>query len=373
MHIVGAIIAIGLLIIVHEGGHYLVARWCRMRVDRFSIGFGPPIFRWGKRGETDFVVSPIPFGGYVQIAGMNIVEEVDPSDERAYPNRPAWQRFATIFAGPGTNYLFAIFLAFILYSFAGMTTGTSWVRIAETSPDYDAHGKLMPDDRIVAVNGERFYQTYDGAYYSLGERVRDLAWANGGGPIALTVERGGEQVDVSVTPKAIELPEPTFPLKQLGRKYCEPCGTQYMLGVVMDARGYVERKDVGVGTALAGSIEYPIRQTQMILGGLYDAIKGMAEVELHGPVAITAVIKRQFEFGWIRVFEILMILNVYLGLFNLLPLPALDGGRLVFLGYEMATRRRANPKIEATVHMVGIMVLFLVLIVVTYKDIANLL
>ena len=91
-----------------------------------------------------------------------------------------------------------------------------------------------------------------------------------------------------------------------------------------------------------------------------------------GPVGITDMIKRTFEVGWIRVLELLMLLNVYLGLFNLLPLPALDGGRLVFLGYEMATRRRANPKVEATVHMVGIMALLLLMVLVTYKDIARL-
>ena len=99
-------VAIGLtfVILFHELGHFAVAKWCNVQVERFSIGFGPAIFSW-KRGETDFTLGPIPFGGFVQINGMTIADEVDPDDERAYPNRPVWQRFLTIFAGPGTNYL----------------------------------------------------------------------------------------------------------------------------------------------------------------------------------------------------------------------------------------------------------------------------
>ena len=111
----------------------------------------------------------------------------------------------------------------------------------------------------------------------------------------------------------------------------------------------------------------------MIASGLYKVISGEEKGELTGPVGITSVIKESIKSGWVSAFELLMLLNVYLGLFNLFPLPALDGGRLVFLSYEMATRRRPNPKVEAAVHMVGIMALLLIMVLVTYKDIARLL
>ena len=108
-----AIAALGFLIVVHEGGHYFVARWCRMRIERFRIGFGPGVLkRTSKKTGTTFQLAPIPFGGFVEIRGMNIAEDVDPDDRFAYPNRPVWQRFITIFAGPATNYLSAIVLAF---------------------------------------------------------------------------------------------------------------------------------------------------------------------------------------------------------------------------------------------------------------------
>src|SRR6478609_6327424 len=115
-----AILALGLLIIVHEGGHFLIARLSGMRVDRFSIGFGPQLFSF-KRGDTTYQIAAIPLGGFVQIAGLNPGEEnIATDDPRAYPNRPAWQRFATIFAGPGTNYLFAAVLMCVIYLIFGV-------------------------------------------------------------------------------------------------------------------------------------------------------------------------------------------------------------------------------------------------------------
>ena len=108
-----AVLALGILIIVHEWGHYIVAKLCNMRVDRFAIGFGPAIVQ-RRRGETTFQIGAVPLGGYVQIAGLNPEDEnIDPSDPRSYPNRPAWQRFLTIAAGPVVNYLFASLLSFL--------------------------------------------------------------------------------------------------------------------------------------------------------------------------------------------------------------------------------------------------------------------
>src|SRR5690606_13090459 len=107
MQILLAILALGVLVVVHEAGHYFVARWSRMRVERFSIGFGPPILKW-RHGETQFQVAPVPFGGFVQITGMNPHEEFDEKDPHVYPNRPAVLRFLTILAGPAMNYVAAV-------------------------------------------------------------------------------------------------------------------------------------------------------------------------------------------------------------------------------------------------------------------------
>jgi regulator of sigma E protease len=457
MHWIGAILAIGLLIVVHEAGHYFVARWCKMRVERFSIGFGPAI--WSrKRGDTTFQIAPVPFGGYVQISGMLVHDEVDENDPTAYPNRPAWQRFLTIFAGPGTNYLFAIALAIVLYAVAGVPTGTSWYTVQEVKEGYTAAQQLKPGDRILRIKHVRDEALYSGALGPEPIGIEQVVADSGGRPLTFQVDRGGKTIDVDVTPTRsgdawtvparfgrdpageimgatrwwrVGAAESGSPLvagdRILGVRrvlYDDPLYHRYegveqkaLSDYVQEARGGTiwltverdgaelapiavtpqpdhsekladgspayrigiglnfkrERRDEGILASLGHALWYPVAQTKVIIGGLYKVVRGEEKGELAGPVGITTVIKESIAAGWITVIELLMILNVYLGLFNLFPLPALDGGRLVFLGYEMATRRRANPKIEATVHMVGIMALLVLMVLVTYKDIARLL
>ena len=337
MEWIPAILAIGVLIVVHEAGHYVVARLCGMRVERFSIGFGPAIASWrSKKSGTQFQLAPIPFGGFVEIKGMNILEEVDPNDASAYPNRPAWQRFATIFAGPATNYLFAVVLAFALFASAGMQHQQPTLEVSGVSEKMPAAGKVEAGDVFVAVDGKPIEGELEGAVAAVGEREATF-----------TVRRKGELVDLRLTPQRAD-------------------GGHLRLGVLLKVERY--RKDVGVGKAAYEAAIYPAVMTKEILTGLYDWAKGDAEGEVRSVVGITEVVKDAIEAGWVEALLLLMVLNVYLGLFNLFPLPALDGGRLVFLAYEMVTRRRANPKLEATVHMVGVLVLIVVLVVVTVND-----
>jgi regulator of sigma E protease len=356
-----AILAIGLLIIVHEAGHYLVARWCKMRVDRFSIGFGPAVASW-KRGDTLFQIAPIPFGGYVEIRGMNIAEDVDPNDRFAYPNRPAWQRFLVIFAGPGTNYLAAIVMALLLFGSAGVPSGTSWYVVNAVSQEFDAHGKLEPGDRILSLQrpGDAapvpVYFRHEGQPPA--QPLSTLVHESAGAPIKVVVLRDGREHTVEIRARE----DPNLVEEKSGQQ-------QYRLGIILDNQP--ERVSVGFVSALGYAIEFPIEQTKVSLQNLYDVITGKVEGELTGPVGIAHVVYQTLSTGWINTLELLVLLNVLIGLFNLLPLPALDGGRLAFLVYEMATRRRPNPRIEATVHMVGILLLLLVLVAVTFKDIAR--
>jgi regulator of sigma E protease len=356
-----AILAIGLLIIVHEAGHYFVARWCKMRVDRFSIGFGPGVATW-KRGDTTFQIAPIPFGGYVEIRGMNIAEDVDPNDPHAYPNRPAWQRFLTIFAGPGTNYLFAIVLAVLLFGTAGVPSGTSWYVVNSVSQQFDAHGKIEPGDRIVSLQrpGDAAPVTVYHRHYGQPpeQSLAEMVHASRGAPMQIIVLRGGSEHTLEI--RAQQDPE------LVDEKTKEK---QYRLGITLDSQE--ERVSVGFLAVIGYAIEFPVEQTKISLINLYHVITGEVEGELTGPIGIADVIQQSIRMGWIYALELLVLLNVLIGLFNLLPVPALDGGRLVFLVYEMATRRRPNPRFEATVHMVGIMVLLLVLVVVSIKDIAK--
>ncbi len=336
MNTILAILAIGVLIVVHETGHYVVARLCSMRVERFSLGFGPAILsRRSKKTGTQFQIAPILFGGFVEIKGMNILEEVDPNDATAYPNRPVWQRFATIFAGPATNYLFAVVLAFGLFTCAGMQSNDAPPTVSGTQEGYAAHGVLEPGDRFLAVDDKPLEGgDLATAVNAVGDRQADFL-----------IERDGKQVTISL--------HPTFDEKE----------KTWRLGVLLSYR-----VDVGILEAAKGAIVYPVVQTKAILVGLYEFITGKQEGRVSSVVGITQVTKQAIDAGWVPLVSLLMILNVYLGLFNLFPLPALDGGRLVFLGYEMVTRRRANPKLEASIHMVGVLVLAVLLVVVTVND-----
>lgn len=340
-----AILALGFLIVVHEAGHYFVARWCGMRVERFSIGFGPGILkRRSRKTGTIFQLAPIPFGGFVEIRGMNIAEEVDPTDAQAYPNRPAWQRFVTIFAGPATNYVSAVVLAMFLFTCHGVDKKGRDIYVDEVQAGYDAAGKLQKGDRLLNVDGEPIGL---GVGKPLSQRVAD----KNGAPLRLTISRGGQELDVTLTPK----PNPNKD---------EPGAPPLLLGIVQ-AYPPVE---VGVAEAAWYALKYPVDQTKTIVAGLYGIIVGTEKADPGGPKRIIEEFQKEFNRGWLYGYQLLMVLSVYLGLFNLFPLPALDGGRLVFLGYEMVTRRRANPKIEATVHMSGIMLLMIVMVLVTLHD-----
>src|SRR5215471_18520743 len=150
-----AFLAIGMMIIVHEAGHYFVARWSGMRVERFSLGFGPAILKWRHAG-TQFQLAPIFFGGFVQITGMNPHEEYDEKDPSVYPNRPTILRFLTILAGPVTNMLLAVVLTFTVFAVAGDEVPTKRTVVAAVQTDGAANGVLKPDDVIVSLNQRNF-------------------------------------------------------------------------------------------------------------------------------------------------------------------------------------------------------------------------
>ena len=343
MGFVLAILALGLLVVVHEAGHYIVAKKFGMRVDRFSIGFGPALVKW-KRNGTEFQIAPLPLGGFVQIAGMNPHEDVDPNDPAIYPNRPTYQRFLAILAGPAANYISAIFMVFAVYAIAGADTGKAETAVKKVGDGQPASGILLPKDKILAVGD---------APVDHASSFRDLVQTSQGKPIAVLVERDGAKQTLMLTPALV--PDTSPPA--------------YRVGVELDITMTGERQPVGVLTAAKASLIYPVIKSREILDGLYKTVRREIPLEVTGPPGIVKVIREQIRHGWVRAFELLAVLSVYLGLFNLLPFPALDGGRLVFLGYELATRRRPNPRVEAMVHMAGFVVLFSVMILVILNDI----
>src|SRR5947208_2181988 len=185
-----AIVGLGLLIVLHEGGHFLVARLCGMRVERFSIGFGPTLIGF-KRGGTTFQIAPIPLGGFVQITGLNPSEEFDRSDPYVYPNRPRWMRLMTILAGPAANYATAVVLMFIVLLTFGMPSKTQKI-VEPVAGKPAAAAGLAANDVLVAANGHAV---------SAEAPIGDIIRAGQGAPVTVQVLRKGQPLTFVVTPE----------------------------------------------------------------------------------------------------------------------------------------------------------------------------
>jgi regulator of sigma E protease len=332
-----AILGLGLLIVLHEGGHFLVARLCGMRVERFSIGFGPTLAGF-KLGGTTFQIAPIPLGGFVQITGLNPNEEFDKTDPFVYPNRPRWMRLLTILAGPAANYFTAFVLMLVVLLTFGMPSKTQ--KIIEPMPGKPAAAAgLKAGDVLVEANGQKV---------SADNPISEVIHAGQGAPVTIKVLRNGQPQVFTVTPE-------------------RQSSGAYQVGIHIGPVD--ERTHVAPLAAVKEAFVYPYYTSVGILGGLYDMIRGRIHAELSGPIGITKQIKQAADRGAVDFLGIIILLSVYLGLFNLLPLPALDGGRALFLGIESITRRRVNPRLEAAVHTAGFVLLLGVLIIVSVKDI----
>jgi regulator of sigma E protease len=333
-----AILALGILIIVHEGGHFLVARWCGMRVDRFSIGFGPRLVSF-TRGETTYQIAAIPLGGFVQIAGLNPGEEgISPDDPRAYPNRPAWQRMATIFAGPGTNYLFAAIMMIGIYLAWGVpAAGNAPVVNGLVAGKPAAAAGFQEDDEIVAVGAKKVNDLAE---------VAPLISASKGQPLDVEVLRHGQPLTLHVR--------------------AEQDGSEYRIGVQLGPRA--EWEQVPVGQRIKAGLLFPIEYSSLTLHMLVkNGFRGFFR-DASGPIGIVKEMHKRISNGLRDSLLVVAVVSICLGLFNLLPIPALDGGRMVFIGWELISRRKVNERFEATVHMAGLLVLLTLLIVIVIKN-----
>jgi regulator of sigma E protease len=337
------IFGISLLVIVHEAGHYFAARAFGMRVTRFSIGLGPVIVSHQPKGsDTTFQICAVPFLAYVMIAGMNPAEEVDPKDPGLFPNKSVLARIVTIFGGPFANYLAASVMLFFMAMFAWRIAVTEPMEIATIEKGSPAElAGLKPGDIVVEGNGQKIKDV---------KELIAVTRERGGKPTVYVVERAGKRLaPLTITPNQN--------------------GDRGVIGVTPVVK--TEVTQLPIGEAAYKAVVLPYLFSIENLAGIWSLIERRTTEGVTGPVGMVKLVAQQGEKGILPFLDILIAISVALGLFNLLPFPALDGGRLVFLGYELITRRRPNERFEATVHAVGILFLLGVIALVTLRDVVG--
>jgi regulator of sigma E protease len=327
------IFALVVLMIVHESGHFFAAKAFRMRVETFSIGFGPPIWKHTPKGSpTTYQLALIPLA-YVRIAGMNPFEEVDPDDEGSYANASLVGRISAILAGPLANYVFASVAFFASLMIGGKIIETTKVVVSAQGAAKAAG--LHDGDRILGIEGQPVGKW---------EQLQKIVSSSPGKKIALEIERDSVKQTIHVTPR---------PLGKNGGG---------IIGVSP------EPVPMPVGEALKTSVVSPAMIVSYTVKSLYRWIVGLEKAQLTGPLGMMRETEKAAELGFSFYLSVLAFLSTSVGFFNMLPIPGLDGARLLFLGYEAVTRRQPNQRFEAQVHAVGILVLLAALALVSFRE-----
>ena len=335
-----AILVLGFLILVHELGHFMVAKMVGIQVDEFSIGFGPKLFGYQKRKDTTlYSVRLLPLGGYVKMAGEN------PEDEESvngFNTKPLKHRFAVISAGSIMNFLVAILLIVITYGVIGIPIASNSNVIGEVVQGSPAMAAgLEGGDRIISINDVATENWED---------VTSNIRKNGGQELKLVVERNNQRHSFLIKPKY----DPEYEIYQIGI-------TQ---SIIWQRQGFFQAIQLGLNQ----SVQFA-RLVFESIGGLIAGKYSTNDVA--GPVGITVAIGEAAKggIGYLMIFA--AVLGINLAIINLLPIPALDGSKLIFLTIEGLWGKPVDPEKENFIHLIGFALLMVFFILITYNDIAR--
>jgi regulator of sigma E protease len=348
--IVAFLVALGILVFVHELGHFAVAKRLGVKVLRFSIGFGP-IIASRRRGETEYAVSAMPLGGYVKMLGEEDEEEALTEPERAFSTQPLTRRSAIVFAGPAMNFVFAFLVYAVLFLTVGAEVPSNEPRVGGVSAGSPAEqAGLRAGDRVLAVDGSPTT-----TWEALAQTVRDSK----GAPLALTVEREGGQLSLTVTPK----------LRDARSVFGEDKGQVYLIGIEASH----DWEAVGPLRAVTMAGQQTATATYLVVQGLVMMVQGRVPLkEFGGPIAIARAAGQQARAGARYFLSMLAFLSINLGVLNLLPIPALDGGHLALFGVEGALGRPLRQRHRELAQQVGLLLLLSLMVFVFYNDIHRL-
>lgn len=340
------VLILGVIVLVHEFGHFFFSKLFGVHVYEFSIGMGPKI--WGSKPDKDgttYNLRAIPIGGFVALAGEDASVEDDdvPKEKRLY-NKPAWQRLIIMFFGAGNNFILAFITLLIIGIFNGSPVMTPVLtKLEKDYPMYEAG--IREGDKVLEINGNSVSTIDDlQIYVVLSSKDEESTFI---------VERGGKELEYKVTPK-----------EEKG----EEGEITYKFGII-----YEPLKEKGIGNAIKyafvkmGAL---FKQMVITLKSLFTGKLGVKN--LSGPVGIYSIVGSAKEDGFFNLLSLLALLSVNVGFINLLPFPAFDGGRIFFLIIEKIKGSPVSPKVENTIHNVGFTLLLILLVYITFNDILHL-
>ncbi|MBU4233605.1 MAG: RIP metalloprotease RseP [Desulfobacterales bacterium] len=348
--VLATIIVLGVLVFVHELGHFLMAKFFGVRVDAFSLGF-PPKLLHKKIGDTDYRLSVVPLGGYVKLFGENPKDEVPPELQPvSFSHHPLWHRFLIVLAGPAFNLIFAALALFLVFTFSGIPYLTTEIGgVKEGSPA--AQAGLQKGDQILSVGGQAVSR-----WEHLSAKIRQ----NGEKPLTLSVRRGDRDFQVQVTPQRMETSD------IFGAKV-----SAVIIGVSSGDTPAVEQ--VGPIQALTLGVVYTGRLTWLTVESLYKLVAREVPLKsIGGPILIAQMAGKQAEMGVSYLVQFMAALSINLFLINLLPIPVLDGGHLFFFTLEAIRGKPLPLPHREMAQGLGLMLLLALMILVFYQDILRL-
>ena len=365
MYIILAILLLAILIVVHEFGHFMAARAMKIDVREFAVGFGPKLVGWkSKKYETTFAIRAIPMGGYCSFYGEDDATGKSKDDPRNFGNHSVWKRMFVILMGPMMNFVLAFVAAVVLIWCTGITVAVEPEQVdpfiqevMASGPAHDAGMKV--GDEVLEINGKNMM---DGTMDTLLNTIS--GWKEEEGPLRMTIRRNGETVQTEVTPV-----------------WNEEAG-KMQIGVYIGGYLRTETKPAGFFGGIGEAWRMCTSAGGAILRALKNLVtKGEGLEDTAGPVGIVSMISTQVE-GQVKqggagagidmFTQLLILISINLGLMNLLPIPGLDGSRLVFGIVEVIRGKPVPPEKEAVVHLVGMVLLFGLMIFFTFKDIMRL-
>ncbi len=336
--VVLAVVAFGVIIFIHELGHFIVAKSVGIKVNEFALGMGPKILK-KQKGETLYSLRLLPIGGFVSMEG----EDEESDDDRSFGKKKVWQRVSVVVAGAVMNLILGL-IVMIIYTSMQPSITSNTISQFRTEDSLSQQTGLAVGDEIKSVNGTTVFIAND-IIYSI---LRDTD-----GVVEMDVVRDGEY---------ITLPEVTF----------EKTETVDGIGNV-NIDFYVMGLEKNIGNIIAESSARSVSTARMVWLSLVDIITGRFGVnQMSGPVGVATAIGEASTMGFDAFLMMFGFITINIGVFNLLPIPALDGGRLVFLIIEGIRRKPVKPQHEGYVHMAGLILLFGLMIFVTFNDIVRL-